>query len=194
MIIVQHGEKERLPGDPGLTAAGRSQAARTAAYLAGLDGPVSSVYASPLRRAQETANPIASALGLSLRTDERLRERMNWEGEAVQSLEDFLADWDRASRERDFVPVSGESSRLAGRRLLGFLDELPDTPTVVVVAHGGLTTDLLREVLGDHNLRARRSDLIVDGVPCCGLTTLRREDRAWSVVSIADTAHLKPVD
>ena len=75
VFIVQHGEKERLPGDPGLTAAGRSQAAFTAAYLAGLDVSVSSVYASPLRRAQETATPIASALGLSLHTDDRLRER-----------------------------------------------------------------------------------------------------------------------
>ena len=119
---------------------------------------------------------------------------MNWDGEEVQSLEDFLADWDRASRERDFVPVSGESSRRAGRRSLRFLDELPDASTVVVVAHGGLTTDLLREVLGDDDLRARRADLIVDGVPCCGLTKLRREDRSWSVVSIAETAHLEPVD
>ena len=29
VYVVQHGDKERLPGDPGLTALGRQQATRT---------------------------------------------------------------------------------------------------------------------------------------------------------------------
>jgi broad specificity phosphatase PhoE len=33
--LVQHGEKEPLPGDPGLTPAGRQQASRTGRWLHG---------------------------------------------------------------------------------------------------------------------------------------------------------------
>jgi broad specificity phosphatase PhoE len=31
--LVQHGDKKRLPGDPGLTGKGRQQAAMTARWL-----------------------------------------------------------------------------------------------------------------------------------------------------------------
>ena len=63
--LVQHGEKERVPGDPGLTALGREQAAVMARVVprAGL----AAVYSSPLRRARETAEPIAAAVGLAVR-------------------------------------------------------------------------------------------------------------------------------
>lgn len=65
VIVVQHGDKERHPGDPGLTASGRSQAAATAAWLAESETP-SALYSSPIRRAVETAGTIAEALGLSI--------------------------------------------------------------------------------------------------------------------------------
>jgi broad specificity phosphatase PhoE len=69
--VVQHGEKERAPGDPELTALGRRQAALTGRWLAGigLRGPVLS---SPLRRARETAAAIAAETGLAVREDARL--------------------------------------------------------------------------------------------------------------------------
>ncbi|WP_198667622.1 histidine phosphatase family protein, partial [Glycomyces dulcitolivorans] len=35
VFVVQHGEKERVPGDPGLTARGRAQAALAAERLRG---------------------------------------------------------------------------------------------------------------------------------------------------------------
>ena len=57
--LVQHGEKEPLPGDPGLTGTGREQAIRAGGRLRGLG--VSALYSSPMRRARETAEGIASA-------------------------------------------------------------------------------------------------------------------------------------
>lgn len=36
VYLVQHGEKQSLPGDPGLTAKGRQQATRTGRWLRGL--------------------------------------------------------------------------------------------------------------------------------------------------------------
>ena len=86
--IVQHAEKERHaadPADPGLTERGWRQARLTAAFLRRA-GPFGLLCSSPLRRARQTA-AIAAELGLPVRVDKRLRERMNWgEGSAPQPL------------------------------------------------------------------------------------------------------------
>jgi broad specificity phosphatase PhoE len=166
VYLVQHGDKEALPGDPGLTPAGEQQAARTGHWVrqAGLR----SLYASPLRRAQQTAALIAAATGLPVRTDARLRERMNWDG--GRPLEDFLAEWAWATAHRDFVTSDGESSRQAGDRLRGFLAGLPARlAPAAAVTHGGVTTDLLRNLLPDQALPAGLADA---GIPPCAITTL----------------------
>ena len=61
VYLVQHGEKQLLPGDPGLTELGRQQAARTGWWPRGLG--VSAVWTSPMRRTRETADCIAAATG-----------------------------------------------------------------------------------------------------------------------------------
>ena len=50
--LVQHGEKEPLPGDPGLTETGQQQATRTGRWLRGVG--VRGLWTSPMRRARET--------------------------------------------------------------------------------------------------------------------------------------------
>jgi broad specificity phosphatase PhoE len=80
--LLRHGEVHnpervlygRLPGYR-LSELGRQMAQRAADYFAERD--VTVVTASPLERAQETATPIAAALGLSIGTDERLIEAGN---------------------------------------------------------------------------------------------------------------------
>ncbi|GIG25521.1 histidine phosphatase family protein [Cellulomonas denverensis] len=86
--LMRHGEVHnpqgllygRLPGYH-LSERGVAMAERVAAHLAGQAGgprrDVTVLYASPLQRAQETAAPIAAALGLDIRTDERLIEAGN---------------------------------------------------------------------------------------------------------------------
>jgi broad specificity phosphatase PhoE len=65
----------------------------------------------------------------------------------------FLALWARTTHDRDFAPRKDESSRQAGARLQAFLAGLPGTPgPVAAVTHGGITTDLLRNLLGDDAL------------------------------------------
>ena len=178
--LVQHAEKQPTPGDPGLTERGRAQAALTAHWLraAGLGA----LHSSPLRRATETAQFIATATSLPVQLDDPLRERMNWNGS--QPIEAFLAEWARTERDRDFVPASGSSSRQAGERLRAFLREVPAGLTAMVaVTHGGVTIDLLRTLLGDDGLPA---GLLVTGVPACAITTLD----GLRVVTMASTAHL----
>jgi broad specificity phosphatase PhoE len=71
--LVQHGEKEPVPGDPGLTPAGRRQASRTGRWLHGRG--VQTLYTSPMQRARETADRIALVTGLAVQPDARLRDR-----------------------------------------------------------------------------------------------------------------------
>jgi len=80
--LLRHGEVHnptgvlygRLPGY-GLSARGRHMAERIASHVA--DRDITAVVASPLQRAQETAAPIAAALGLEITSDERLLEAEN---------------------------------------------------------------------------------------------------------------------
>jgi hypothetical protein len=121
-----------------------------------------------MRRARETTIPIAEALGVPPTTDPRLRERMNWDDPLAESVEDFLRDWRVASADRAYVPRSGDSSAEAASRFLAALDDLAithPTGTAILVAHGGVTTDALRTLLGDDELRARAPALIDDGCP-----------------------------
>lgn len=71
IYLVQHGDKERAPGDPGLTDLGRHQAQVTARWLQGME--LHEVHSSALRRARETAEAIARSAGLTVRVDSRLR-------------------------------------------------------------------------------------------------------------------------
>ena len=80
--VLRHGEVHnpsgilygRLPGFH-LSELGRAMAERIAERLAGSD--VTHVVSSPLERAQETAAPTATALGLGVDTDARLIEAGN---------------------------------------------------------------------------------------------------------------------
>src|SRR3954463_14197867 len=62
---IAHGIAGRLP-DVHLNAQGREQAARLVERMQYL--PLGAIYSSPLERTQETAAPLARALGLDVRT------------------------------------------------------------------------------------------------------------------------------
>jgi len=211
--IVQHAEKEpgdAEPADPGLTERGRRQARRAAAHLWEV-GPFDLLCSSPLRRARQTAEALAERLGLSVLVDDRLRERMNWGAAPVgspsalaESVDEFLREWRHATRDRDYVPASGDSSRATGERFRLLLEELavgagerafppvlgPLVRRAVVVSHGGVTVDLLRTLFGDGAVRDAAPDAIERGIPSCGITRLARRASAWELVGLGDIAHL----
>lgn len=86
--LVRHGEVHnptgviygRLPGYH-LSERGLAMADRLGAFFAGegegLGGDIAAVVASPLWRAQQTAAPIGTALGMAVDTDDRLIEAEN---------------------------------------------------------------------------------------------------------------------
>lgn len=191
VVVVQHGEKVREPGDPGLTPTGRTQARVTARFVAERFAP-SAVWSSPLRRAVETATPLAETVGVEVRIDPRLRERMNWDGDEHQSLEEFLHEWHRSTEDRAFVPRSGDSSEDAARRFIEAIDQIAAAPsgTVAVVAHGGVTVDTLRTIAGDDVVLKKRPELLADGVPCGAVTVLERDSARWRLIELPSTDHL----
>jgi broad specificity phosphatase PhoE len=183
-LIVQHSHKAAGSGDVALTPQGREQAEALARRLADL--PIAAVYSSPLRRARETAEPIARMAGRPVVEDVRLGERMNWDGE--ESVEAFLAEWNRATRDRSYAPRWGDSSSGVGRRFNALLDELAHRhrgELVILVSHGGATADLLRTLYGDDHVRGKAAGIIDQGVPNCALTHLRWMDGHFIPVTIA---------
>ena len=135
-----------------LTRQGLRQARAVAARLR--DRPVGALYASDLRRALETAAPLAEVFGLAVTRDARLRERCLGvlEGAATAAIGPAAngLHGDRVV-DPDARPEGGESIRDFYRRVAGFADELAArlpaeagratdaerAGEIVVVAHGG---------------------------------------------------------
>src|SRR4029453_31725 len=98
-----------------------AQAERLALALAGLD--VARVLTSPLRRACDTAAPVAAACGCSVEVDDRLIEidYGEWEGRPFADLDpDVVARW---RRDGGFVPPGGGSLKVGAGRGASFCDE-----------------------------------------------------------------------
>lgn len=189
VVIVQHGEKVRQQGNPGLTALGRKQA-DAAALLIAASSP-RAIFSSPLLRARETAAPLAQATGLPIRIDERLCERMNLE--AGESPAAFFADWVRSTQDRRWSAPGSRSSHSTGVDMSAAVSEalIPER-VVAVFGHGGATVDLLRTLLSDEEVERRSPGLIDNGMPGGGITRLRRAGSGWLVLAIAETEHLSP--
>ena len=135
---LRHGETEAnaagtIAGslDVELTTLGRDQARLAARTLA--SAPITAIYASPLRRARETAQPIAEALDLPVTILEALAER-NW-GE--------LEGMPRHSHARGVKPAGGESTEAFMARVLSGFAQI-DAEVPLIVAHSGVFRVLCR--------------------------------------------------
>ena len=105
LYIVRHAAPEKgtgirydVPPGPPLSAIGRAEAQRAAAYLA--DKAIARLICSPLDRARDTASIIGQTLGLSPLEDARLAEQRADENfEAVCArVQAFLAEQGQIDR------------------------------------------------------------------------------------------------
>lgn len=197
ICIVRHGETDwnaarRMQGqiDIPLNAAGRAQAAATAAGLAGR--AFDALYSSDLMRTWQTAEPIAAACGLELRALPGLRERHygRMQGltpaEAERSLPELHAAY--AGRDPDHDLDGGESLTAFAARVVSTLGELAAAHaggTLLVVAHGGVLDIVYRMATG-RDLAGPRDFPI----PNAGLNWVEHGATGWRLVAWGERAHL----
>lgn len=151
--FIRHGKRDRKIGDPSLTSEGREEAERLARKLA--SNAIARIFSSPLARTRDTAEIIATILNLEVTEDLRLRERMNWGDIEGQSFNEFITQWERCNRERDYRPSVGDSSIEAGRRIEAFVSDCyrqSSKDTVIGVTHGGVLADFLLNVFSFEEL------------------------------------------
>jgi 2,3-bisphosphoglycerate-dependent phosphoglycerate mutase len=194
LLLIRHALPERVElesgaADPVLSDVGQSQAKHLAEYL--MDERLDAIYASPLRRAVQTAQPLADARGYELR------------------IVADVAEWDRNSSE--YVPVevlkatndprwqailSGEwsasieeTAEQFAARSIAAIEELVGAhggQRIAIVCHGGVINAYLAHVLG-----------VPHGAPFFypNYTSIHRVAAARSgersIVTVNETSHLR---
>ena len=147
VLLVRHGATPTtgkiLPGRAGglhLAAKGRAQAEAVAARIGSLDKMPTAIYASPLERTRETAAPIASILGLRIRTARGLIEADvgDWTEKSLARLYK-TKEWPTVQRwPSGFRFPGGESfTEMSARSMTAVLGLVADHPgeTIVAVSH-----------------------------------------------------------
>lgn len=159
LFLLRHAEVEekyhRIFGgriDMNLSALGHEQAGKLAGYLAGTT--FDAIYASPMKRAQQTLAPLAARRAAAPQTLEGLREvdfgdwtGLSWEGvHAKFGISAF--DWLKQMDQHGFP--QGDSAASFRARVEPCLQQiLRECPgkTVAVVCHGGVVRMLLSLLL-----------------------------------------------
>ncbi len=139
--------------DPELTPDGQEMARafaetyRTASW--------SAIYASPLRRAISTAQPLADALGLKPELRDDLKEigYGKWEGQTVEEVDrDYHDDYLRWQADPAWdAPTNGETAVAIARRGLKVVEEVRarfDSGNVLLVSHKATIRVMLCALLG----------------------------------------------
>lgn len=149
--LIRHGDKVKTIGDPPLSEKGVSQAQAVAIHL--VSYPIQQIVTSPTLRTKQTASLLAHELGLDIQTNPLLRERVNWGDDPKQSFDDFVAMWEKATLDRDWIPPVGDSSRAAGTRLQQVIEtHRGPQEHIALITHGGIITDLVLNVFDDKTL------------------------------------------
>jgi probable phosphomutase (TIGR03848 family) len=161
VLLVRHGQTPttgtRLPGRaPGLhlADAGVAQARAAAEHLGALER-VDAVYASPLERARETAQPIARARKLRVRVDRGLNECDfgGWTGAELKELM-RKPEWKTVQRyPSGFRFPDGESFAEMQLRITSTIDRLRrrhEGGVVVAVSHADPIKAAVAAAMGTH--------------------------------------------
>lgn len=203
ILLIRHGEtawnaERRLQGhtDIALSEHGRRQARALADALAG-EG-LDLVVSSDLQRARDTAQAVASKLGIDVQVDPRLRERCYGAFEGMlysQVARTYPAEWEAwQARDIDALPPAGERQAESFRQFFerahgALLDWAARHPgkRIALVSHGGVLECAYRAALG-LPLESPRN-FKVHNASINRFTVL---DGALELQSWGEVAHLKP--
>ena len=191
LILIRHGYTVRVHGDyvhAPLTPLGQQQAAQTGEYLLTHQQPIGGFYTSPLRRAHETADIIASKIGMEPVVKNGVREVGGFEIPAlglyeIASIFDLVEDYldDRAGKPI-LWPIQGRVSK----SVLEIIAAHPDQ-RVVVVAHSGVISSVLAWCFPEE-----RGEWWLTTVRNCSLTRLAVDGTHVHILGVDETQHLSP--
>jgi probable phosphoglycerate mutase len=203
IVLIRHGEtawnaERRLQGhiDIALNPEGRRQAGAVAAALAG--ERLDAVISSDLQRALHTAEAVAGAHGLPVRTDPALRERCfgGFEGLLYADIEQRFpaefAAWQ--ARDIDAPMPPGERCAETFRQfyqravgaILGWAAACPGQ-SIALVAHGGVLECAYRAATG-LPLETPRTFAVLNA----GINRFTVEHGKLRLASWGEVAHLAP--
>jgi broad specificity phosphatase PhoE len=148
-LLIRHGQTEHVENevlagriDTPLTDEGRQQAQRLAEVLS--QRPVKAIYSSPMCRAVETAQPLATAMHLFLETDPMLIQVDfgEWQGLHLEELQE-REDWIAFKNDPASIGCPGGETMPAVRHrvMLGLQrigSSYEDDDLVAIFAHGSI--------------------------------------------------------
>ncbi len=182
-------EAEALVGwsDAPLSASGEEQARLLAERLSELEP--TSVFSSPLRRALQTAGPVARLKRWEVRIVQELRERSYgvWEGRELEEVRARWPElWEAWRKEPDRPPPGGEGFEELVGRVSSFLAECASMGgTVLACTHSGPVRAAVAVALG---LEPRKAFCLK--VSPASITILELGQEGMSVVALNDRCHL----
>jgi len=160
LVLWRHGQtlwnaENRHQGqiDIPLNDVGREQARHAAQTLLAMKP--TRVIASDLERALETGQILADLAGVSLSTDERLRETFagEWQGMTRDEIvAKYPADYAAWGGDSEIRPGGGETRWEVSQRVVAAIEDallnIPAGGTLVVASHGGALRSALGRLLG----------------------------------------------
>jgi phosphoserine phosphatase len=198
-VLVRHGQTawnaiERFRGraDLPLNEVGLAQAQAAARQIAARWQPAA-IYASPMRRAVQTAEAIGQALRLAVEPAERLADIDfgQWQGltpdEARQRWPEMVDAWYHAPHLA--LPPGGESLAEVRQRTTALLAELVARhagETVVLVGHMVVNRVILLGVMGLGNERFWRL-----GQDTTAINVFESAGSDFNLLLLNDTCHLR---
>lgn len=188
LLIIRHALPLRSePGqgsDPDLSEEGIEQAKRLPEALARF--PISRLISSPQKRAIQTAEPVADALGLSIDIDDRLAE-YDRDLSHYTPVEE-ISEEDMRRLANGELPSGVDQSEFIARVRAGVDDIVSSAKredTVALFSHGGVINALVHDVMGTERLLCVQVDY-------AGITRLLWSStrEAFFVAGVNSTEHV----
>lgn len=196
LLLLRHGQTDanaanivqgHMPTE--LNELGHRQSRLLAARLAKFEPRIELLLCSPLRRAVQTAEPVAAALGLPLEIAPFWVERYFGSGQGKPADLARIISHGTLSH---VDPPDAEPKDAFDARVREAIESVPPLGITAVVTHGGVIGSVYRQLI-DGRIACLNPPRTRPSVLNCSLQHLVRPSPGdpWSVVCLSDASHLQ---